>query len=411
MTAPSRKNRLFRVFTRHSLIKFLAASVLTIMMSGCGKEPADRPQIAPAVSVYIVSSENIGRYLEFVARTEPFLQADLRARVEGEIIKREFKEGTLVQKDQLLIKIDPTEYIATLNQAKADLASNKVGAENAARNLKRGKEVAAKGYLSQSDLDKLITTASQSTASVQAAEAVLEKAQLNLNYTDIKAPFSGLIGKVSYDIGNIVGPQSNSLATLTVTDPIYVNFQLEENKYLDYLQKHPKNKGPEDVQIDISLRLPNNTLYGPRGRINFADTKIDQSTGTVGLRASFPNPDGLVLPGLFVTLITESREKQKMSLIPQVAVQENQQGKFVLVINKDNKVATRIVKLGRRINAMWAVESGLKSGEKIIIEGLQKVRPGVEVKPVTKIVDKISGAISSESETQNKSTSPETVKK
>jgi len=145
---------------------------------------------------------------------------------------------------------------------------------------------------------------------------------------------------------------------------------------------------------ELTLRLPNNTRYAENGTINFADTSIDESMGTIGLRAEFPNPDGLVLPGLFVTLMIESQDKKPMSLIPQVAVQENQQGTFVLVVDAENKVAARVIKLERRINAMWVVETGLQDGERIIIEGLQKVRPGVIVSPVEKTVDKLSGTIS-----------------
>ena len=149
------------------------------------------------------------------------------------------------------------------------------------------------------------------------------------------------------------------------------------------------------MPIDLTLRLPNNSTFPDKGVLDFADTKINRNTGTVELRAEFDNPDGIVMPGLFVTLIVESTNKQELALIPQVAVQENQQGKFVLVVDDENKVAMRIVKLGRRINAMWVVESGLEAGEKVIIEGLQKVRQGAEVKAVEKNVDETTGTISS----------------
>ncbi len=153
------------------------------------------------------------------------------------------------------------------------------------------------------------------------------------------------------------------------------------------------------MPIDLSLRLPNNSAFDSKGRLDFADTKIDRSTGTVELRATFANPKNIIMPGLFVTLIVESKDKQLQALIPQAAVQENQQGKFVLVVGADNKVATRIVKLGRRINAMWVVESGLEQDEQVIVEGLQKVRQGAEVKPVEKQVDHSTGTISNKTDT------------
>ena len=236
------------------------------------------------------------------------------------------------------------------------------------------------------------TNASQANAGVQAAEAALAKAALNLKYTEIRAPFAGRIGKSNYDVGSLVGPGSVTLATVNSLDPINVTFQVEEARYLTYLQNVQRQIN--ELRADLSLRLPNNTLYTESGTINFADSKVDESMGTISLRAEFPNPDGLVLSGLFVNLIIESEDKELMSMVPQVAVQENQLGKFVLVVDKENLVSSRVVKLKRRINAMWVVESGVDDGEKIIIEGLQKVRPGIVVNPVQKSIDRISGTIS-----------------
>lgn len=376
------------------VVKIGLVSLLSLVLISCGKqELAVTPPPAPAVSVYTISSQDIGSYREFVARTEASKEANLLARVEGELIERSFREGSMVEKGQVLLKIDPAAYQAALNSAKADLSSRVSGEDNAVRNLKRAKDLIGDGFISQSDFDKLTTEESQAKSAVKSAQAALENAELNLSYTNIVAPFSGQIGKVNYDVGNVVGPTSDTLATLTLSDPIYVNFQVEESLYVSYLQSHQEIKNAEEVLMNVSLRLPNNSDYPEIGRLDFADTEISQGMGTVELRAVFPNPNGIVIPGLFVTLITESKDKESMALIPQAAVQEGQQGKFVLVVDANNTVQQRYVVLGRRINAMWVVEKGLSAGEQVIVEGLQKVRPGAEVKPVVKVIDALTGTI------------------
>ena len=374
--------------------KLAILGLLSLTLTACSKEEVKVKPPAPAVSVYSIKAQPIGGYREFIARTEAFKEADLRARVEGELIERHFREGSNVEKGQVLLKIDPAAYQAALSAAKADLSSRISGEENAQRNLKRANDLIDDGYISQSDYDRLTTEESQAKSAVKAAEASLEKAELDLSYTTITAPFSGRIGKVNYNVGNIVGPTSNPLATLIISDPIFVSFQVEESFYITYLQEHQGARTAKEAEFELSLRLPNNTEYPEKGQLNFSDTKIAQGMGTVELRTVFPNPHNIILPGLFVTLIVETLDKEEMALIPQAAVQENQQGKFVLVVGADNKVKQRHVVLGRRINAMWVVEKGVAIGEKVIVEGLQKVRAGVEVNGVIKHVDPLTGTIS-----------------
>lgn len=390
LTSPFKQTKI-TYMTKSKLVLF---GLLSLALTACGEKKAQVAPPAPAVSVYSIESQPIGGYREFVARTEAFKEANLRARVEGELIERHFREGSNVEKGQVLLRIDPAAYEAALSAAKADLSSKKSGEDNARRNLKRANELIEDGYISQSDFDRLTTEESQAKSAVKSAEAALEKAELDLSYTTITAPFSGRVGKVNYNIGNIVGPTSNALATLVVNDPIFVNFQVEESYYISYLQKHQNARADKDVDVDLSLRLPNNSEYPEKGEVNFSDTKIEEGMGTVELRSIFPNPNNLILPGLFVTLTVESQNKVEMALIPQAAVQENQQGKFVLVVDENNEVKQRHVVLGRRINAMWVVEKGLSVGEQVIIEGLQKVRAGVVVKAVSKSVDPLTGTIS-----------------
>jgi membrane fusion protein (multidrug efflux system) len=366
---------------------------LSLGLTACGDKEVKVKPPAPAVSVYSIKSQPIGGYREFVARTEAFKEADLRARVEGELIERRFREGSIVEKGQVLLKIDPAAYLAALSAAKADLSSKLSGEENAKRNLKRANELINEGYISQSDYDRLTTEDSQAKSAVQSARASLEKAELELSSTTYTAPFTGRIGKVNYNVGNIVSPTSNTLASLIITDPIFVSFQVEESFYISYLQEHQGARTAKEAEFDLSLRLPNNSEYPEKGKLNFSDTKIAEGMGTVELRTVFPNPQNLILPGLFVTLIVETLQKEEMALIPQAAVQENQQGKFVLVVGSDNKVKQCHVVLGRRINAMWVAEKGVAIGESVIVEGLQKVRAGVEVRGIEKQVDPLTGTI------------------
>lgn len=374
----------------------LLLTTAALLLAGCDQAEQTKAPPPPAVSVYTVQTNAIGNYREFVARTEASQEVLLQARVEGEITQINFTEGTTVEKGQLLFEIDPKPYQAALTRAKADLAASQASAKQAAADYKRGQELLPRGYISQADIDKLRAAALQTEASVDAAKASLETAELNVGYTHITAPFTGKIGKQRYDLGTLVGPTSEPLAELSAANPIFVNFQLEESTYTHFLQHRASLIDPEtgEPPLDLSLRLPNNGTYSEAGKLNFTDTRIDSAVGSVNLRAVFPNPDGIILPGLYVTLVIESRDKTEMPLIPQAAVQENQLGKFVLVLTDDNTIERRIVEMDRRIGAMWSVKSGLEAGEKIVIEGLQKVRPGVTVAPVEKRVDPKTGAVS-----------------
>ncbi|WP_252178895.1 efflux RND transporter periplasmic adaptor subunit [Endozoicomonas sp. 4G] len=380
---------------QRSLLPFglLVASILAL--SGCNKEQEPRKMPPPAVSVISVTKEPVGDYQEYVARTEAVNTVELRARVEGFLVKRDFVEGQTVEKGQLLFEIDPKPYIASLKKAEADLASAEAELDKSQKDLKRSKDLYQKGHLSQADLDTQTSKEAKAEASVQAAQAQLDTAKLNLSYTKIRAPFKGQIGRANYSIGNLVGPSSEPLATLNSIDPIYVNFQVNEQQFVSHLQENPDSRTSEKRAFEMSLRLPNGSDYNHKGTFNFADTRIDETTGTVSLRAEFPNPQGIIVPGLYVTLVVESKIKTEHPTIPQSAVQENQSGRFVLVVNADNKVETRQVELGRRIGPMWVVDSGLKVGEKVIVEGLQKVRAGVKVNPTTVTIDPETGGIKS----------------
>jgi RND family efflux transporter MFP subunit len=398
------------LFSRALSLSLLVTATGSLLI-GCGGNGGDSDIQAPppSVSVIKVTTSPVGDYREYVARTEAHKEVELRARVEGTLIERDFREGQSVQEDQLLFKIDPASFLADVKKANAQLNSQLAAYRRAERDMARGKELAPQGYISQSDLDKLISNADQASAQVESAKAALKQAKLNLDYTDISAPFDGQVGKAYFSEGNLVGPSSGPLATLVDIDPIYVNFQVDEDLYVTYLQ-HKAVQGEKSLSSDnvkLTLRLPNDTVLPNPGKLNFTDTQVDQTTGTINLRAQFDNPDNVVLPGLYVTLMMEATDKKELPLIPQASVQENQQGKFVLVVDENNTVKPQPVDMGRRINAMWVVNKGLNGGEQIIIEGLQKVRPGVVVAPSLKMVDLTTGALTDTTQGSSSSTDRE----
>ncbi|MFK0569582.1 efflux RND transporter periplasmic adaptor subunit [Endozoicomonas sp.] len=378
----------------------LATSLL--LLAGCSDDqPQQQQQMPPpAVSVITVTEQEVGNYQEFVARSEAIDAVDIRARVDGFLVKRNFTEGGLVEKGQLLYEIDRAPFEAALKGAKAQLASSEANLTNAQKNLERSRDLVKKGFISQADFDMQTSTEAQAVAGVEVSEASLETAKINLGYTRITAPFKGEIGKSTYSVGNLVGPTSQPLATLTSMDPIYVTFQVDERQLVSHLlDNSAAADNPEQAPIEnkdqfkLSLTLPNGQEYNQPGTFRFADTRVDEGTGTLTLRASFPNPHGVILPGLYVTLQAESNTLKLSPMVPQAAVQQNQSGHFVLVVTAENTVATRQIELGRRMGAMWVVNKGLKAGELIIVQGLQKVRPGAKVSPNMVTVNPTTGTI------------------
>ena len=389
-----------------------ALATSALILAGCSEEKSQHMQAPPpAVSVFNVTDQEVGNYYEYVGRSEAINSVNIQARVEGFLVKRNFTEGGIVEKGQLLYEIDRAPFEAALKGAQAQLASNQASLVNARKNLKRTQDLIKRGAISQSDYDNQVSTEAQAAAAVELAKANLETAQLNLGYTRIYAPFKGEIGKSKYSVGNLINPSSGTLATLTSMDPIYVTFQVDERQLISHLTKNPNarssgNQPPLESALEekgaftLSLKLPNGQEYDQPGTFSFADTQVNETMGTLTLRATFPNPEGIILPGLYVTVQAESTAKTPLPLIPQTSVQQDQGGHFVLVIKPDNTVETRHVELGRRINAMWSVKSGLQPGEHIIVQGLQKVRVGSTVNPTLVEVNPTTGTITTQTKPQ-----------
>lgn len=364
-----------------------------LLLAGCS-EPQEPKQTSPvAVSVVVLEASEIRPSREFVARTAASAKADITPRIEAEIREILFTEGAKVSQGELLIRLEDTRASADLQQADAELAAARAEVDSASRNLKRGEEVSEKGFLSAADLDKLKDRFSAAESRLQAAQAAVQKAGSNLEYAEIRAPFDGWIGRLNYDVGAVVGPSSGAITSIQVTDPVYVEFQINEADFINFRRRGAESAQALSRSLGLYLTLPDGERYEQAGVLDFADVQTDASTGTVAMRAVFPNPDAVLVPGLYVTLRVEGQSGEPQVLVPQVAVQETIEGKFVLVVDDQNQVAQHFIQTGSREGALLVVSSGLEAGDRVIVEGLQKVRPGVTVSPVEKQIDQQTGAL------------------
>jgi len=364
-----------------------------LLLAGCS-EPKEPKQTSPvAVSVVVLEASEIRPSREFVARTAASAKADITPRIEAEIREILFTEGAKVSQGELLIRLEDTRASADLQQADAELAAARAEVDSASRNLKRGEEVSEKGFLSAADLDKLKDRFSAAESRLQAAQAAVQKAGSNLEYAEIRAPFDGWIGRLNYDVGAVVSPSSGAITSIQVTDPVYVEFQINEADFINFRRRGAESAQALSRSLGLYLTLPDGERYEQAGVLDFADVQTDASTGTVAMRAVFPNPDAVLVPGLYVTLRVEGQSGEPQVLVPQVAVQETIEGKFVLVVDDQNQVAQHFIQTGAREGALLVVNSGLEAGDQVIVEGLQKVRPGVTVSAVQKQIDPQTGAL------------------
>ena len=368
------------------MLRALAVFLGILALAGCSEDKSGSAAAqnqsqapAPAVVVAPVTSKSVSNSLEFVGQTEAFQKVELRARVTGVLTEKNFDDGAQVKDEQLLFVIDPAEFQAARDAAAAKVERSKATILEAKQKLERYKILVERGTAAQASLDEAIATEGEATADLAAAQADLERAKLDLGYTKISAPIAGQIGSSTVDVGNLIGPDTGVLATLIAMDPIRVIFSISEQDYLDYKQAQ---KDGNAEKFTPRIKLANDTIYPHDGKWDFVDNQVDPSTGTIGVRVEFPNPDKLILPGLFVNVVLVSADPKDELVVAQAAVQENQTGPFVLVVDNENRVEMRPIKTGQRDGTDIVVTEGLTKGEMIVVEGIQKVRPGGLVDPV-----------------------------
>lgn len=336
-----------------------------------------RPNQAPSVEVQMPKRVDIINKKEVIGRVEAKYTTNIITRVSGYLQDRYFKEGDVVKKGQLLFKIQPNDFIVNVNQAKANLENTNSALIAAEKNLSRISELIKNDYISKSEYDNALANRDSLKASLQAQKALLDKANLNLSYTSIKAPISGKIGKVLINKGNYIDRSSGTLATIVSVDPIYVSFNINSDEYLLAKQQN------SDTFNLVELVLPNNEIYEEQGIVDFSDNNIDETTGTIKLRATFKNPKGLLLPGQFVNLKVVSNKAEPKLLIPQDAIIVNPGGKFVYVVDAENTAKMRPVKIGIQQDNNIVIEQGLSPEDRVITNGVLKVRPEVKVNIIT----------------------------
>ena len=362
------------------------------LLTACGKPPMGGPPAAletPQVGVLTVQPQRVVITTELAGRTAPVLVADVRPQVTGLVQSRNFKEGSQVTAGALLYQVDPATYRASLDNARAALAKAQASLQSARLKADRYRELVSIKAVSQQDADEAIATLGQGEADVESAKASVETARINVDYTRIKAPISGRIGKSAVTPGALVtANQASPLATVQKLDPIYVDVTQSSAAVLRLRRALAQGTlsaaGPNAAKV--ALLLEDGTRYAASGTLQFSDVTVDQGTGAITLRAEFPNPKGELLPGMYVRAVLEEGINEQALLAPQPAVSRDASGKPVAyVVGADNKLEQRLLTTERAIGDQWLVTEGLKAGDRLVVNGAQKARAGqvVQVLPYT----------------------------
>lgn len=363
-----------------------AASFYLELPTGANAAPAETSAPAPAIPVTVATVEprSVTTWQEFSGRLEAVDRVQIRSRVGGAIQSVHFREGGLVKAGDLLVTIDPEPFAAAVAQAEGAVASAEARVEFTRTELDRGKILSAKNTISQSDLAQRQSAYAEALAALQSAKAALKSAQIDLGYTEIRAPIAGRTGKLEITTGNLVaaGSSSPSLTTLVSIDPIYASFDASEELVNRTLAELPSENGfPAIDRVPVEIATLGADTAPIRGKLQLIDNEVNASSGTIRVRAIFDNPGGRLIPGQFVRVRMGQPEAKVHLIVSERAIGTDQDKKYVLVVDDTNKVNYRQVQLGASVDGQRIIENGLVSGERIIVNGLQRVRPGAVVDP------------------------------
>jgi multidrug efflux system membrane fusion protein len=375
---------------------FGAVAMFVDLPTNAAAAASAAPAAAPAipVTVAMVTSRNITTWEEFSGRLEAVDRVQIRSRVAGAIQSVSFREGALVKAGDLLFTIDPQPYQAAVAQAEGQLASAKAKVSLAQLELDRGLKLSQSNAISQSDMDQRQNAFTEAEAGLRTAEAALQTVKLDLGYTQVRAPVAGRVGKVEITVGNLVaaGSTSPALTTLVSVDPIYASFSASEEMVTTALAQLPASTRAtpalDQIPVEIGTIADNGTPI--KGKLQLIDNQVDAASGTIGVRAVFDNPGGRLIPGQFVKVRMGQPKAEDKILVSERAIGTDQDKKFVFVVDAENKVVYRPVQLGTTTEGQRVVEGGLKVGDKIVVNGLQRIRPGAVVAP--QLEEKVAAA-------------------
>jgi RND family efflux transporter MFP subunit len=352
--------------------------ILLSLLSSCSRKPAQTDTPPPEVLVTTVIPQDVPRVLERVATLDGFINANINAQVQGYITSLDYTEGSVVKIGDLLFQIDPRPFEAALAQANGTLAKDKANQVKADADEKRALDLFKKQVISDQERDTATAAAEAGRANIGADEAAVQQAQLNLEYTKILAPIEGVSGFANAQVGDLVSPTSGPLTTVSQIDPIKAIVTTGEGPFTDFVSRHPDPKERDAYlkSLQFDLILGNGEVYPQKGKFYALDRSLDPRTGSIRYEVTFPNPGNILRPGQFGKVRFVADMKKGAMVIPQEAVSDLQGSYQVAVVGNDNKVSIRPVKMGERIGAMWEAKEGLKPGDKVIVQGIQRAREG-----------------------------------